>query len=195
MSCWARGDCTANSWVWGFHSSIRAPIPRLTRSCGPGPFGCWTRCERSAYRLGPEFPRRGRPQPISEKWAILGHALSERCPTVARNVISVCHGILWMVGESASGRGPTRAGSGERLSRGQSRADVLPGSMASTRFAGVSASSMCVPGDSEIPRCSIVVRFRLIRTAPRARWTRARQRSMRLQTTPLRSPARPPPLG
>ena len=43
--------------------------------------------------------------------AILGHALSERCPPVAQNVIPVCHGILWIVGESAARRGSTRAGS------------------------------------------------------------------------------------
>ena len=50
----------------------------------------------------------GRNVPIC---AILRHALSERCPPVAQNVIPVCHGILWIVGESAPRRGSARAGS------------------------------------------------------------------------------------
>ena len=81
-----------------------------------GPFGCWTRCERSsAYRLGPELPRRVRPRPISGKMCqfvpFCATPYLSGVPTVAQNVIPVCHGILWIVGESAPRRGSTRAGS------------------------------------------------------------------------------------
>ena len=82
----------------------------------PGPFGCWPRCERSsAYRLGPDFPRRVRPRPISGKMCqfvpFCATPYLSGVPTVAQNVILVCHGILWIVGESAPRRGSTRAGS------------------------------------------------------------------------------------
>ena len=107
-----------------------------------GPFGCWTRCERSsAYRLGPELPRRVRPRPISGKMCqfvpFCATPYLSGVPTVAQNVIPVCHGILWIVG----GIGPATRfdargldlSAGECLSRGQSSTDVLSGSMASTK--------------------------------------------------------------